>query len=352
MSKIICPQCGTENDGSGSFCQECGCLLPMTEQAPLPQTEELPKKAPGKAVRKGVAIPILLSVVLLIALVFSSAIFLIRKGFGGDALENVITKIDFTELEVGRLVDAADKHATIPQLIYQQISPEFKVFFGEEEEAVESIGDLMEEDFVKEFIAQKADDYVTAVFTGSKSGKIKPSEVRDFLEDNQKEIQDLAQIEYQLTDEDFDEVERYLKDNEDILDQFSLSEIEKENDDLEALLGLVRKLSSYVTMGVFLVLALLCIALLAFYVRNVQRTLAYAGSSFLLAGALVMLAAGVLTARGIAVLNDAYRLGEEVYATLLSPLKTDSLILGGILLAAGCVAIVLPLVMRAVSKGK
>ena len=379
MSQKVCTQCGTELSGEERFCPKCGHVVeketqgqaaaaPKTETqaqfAAVPETKAqvqfvaapemktadvsptvTEQPVSGRRGKKLTPLSVVLSILICLVLILlgigASLAGIVKMSLGETAIETAVGNVELAELKTEQLSGSGQKNETLPQLIYDSIDPEFKEYMPEEEEALEAIEEILEEDFVKDFLAEKTQDYVNDILTGSGDGRIKVKEVTDLIRKNRKKLEDLTQGKYRISDSDIEDVREYLEQNH-VLEDLELSELQDEN---ETAFDLVQNLFSYWMLGLLAGLFVLFVVLLFLANRRFRRSMVYLGISLLLVGAADVTLA-IMTGRISGLLNDMLRLGEKFYGALLSPVRTNSFIVGGCTLLVGLLALILPQVFR------
>lgn len=354
MEQMKCTQCGTLIQG-GRFCPKCGSPAPQTQvpagQTPMPTGQSVnmsQEKSESKGKKKAV-VPIVVSVLLCLVIIgtgiSASTIFIIRNGFSKASVKSAVRKVEFTKMKVGSLVkikngDKKEKKEKLPDLIYDSIAPSFREKMGDRETALKAIEDIIEEDFVQDFVSEKAGDYMSDILTGSGKGTIEVDELVDLLKENRDELANLTEGSYKFSDKDFKAMEDYLKHN-DVLESLQLSELKEDN---RSAFDTVQNLCSYIVFAILLCVCVIMIIGLFFVNRKFKRSMIYVGVSLLFIGVLDCVI-GMMTGKAAAVMNDIMAVGEDIYMTLLSPARTCSLILGGCVILAGVLAVVLPLIL-------
>lgn len=393
MQQIKCAKCGTEIQEGGRFCPKCGSpveaapssaapLNPAPSSAaplntvpssaaplntppsnadaapafagsmPAAQTVaggEVQQQAPvlteskkkGKKLTAGsVILSIFISLLLIVLGTGTSVLFIIRLGLGKTAIESAVNKVDFAEMQTSALSGSRDKNETLPELIYDNISSNFRSHMPDRKEAIKAIEDFLEEDFIQEFVAAKTSDYVTDMLQGTGDGKIEVEEIMDLLEDHRRDLNKLIQTDYKLTDRDFEDIAYHLTRNVD-LDDYAVSELREEN----SVLDMIKWIGSILVLGLLLGVCVLLIVVLFLVNRRFRRTMVYLGVSFVLIGILDCVA-GVMLGMLSGMLNDIVRLGQEFFNTLFAPTRMWSFIVGGSLIFVGLLAAILPQVFR------
>lgn len=349
MEQMKCTQCGTLIQG-GRFCPKCGSPAPQT-QVPAGQPvnvsqEKSESKGKNEGKGKKAVVPIVVSVLLCLVIIgtgiSASTIFIIRNGFSKASVKSAVKKVEFTKMKVGSLVDIknGDKKAKLPDLIYDSIAPGFREKMGDRETALKAIEDIIEEDFVQDFVSEKAGDYMSDLLTGSGKGTIEVDELVDLLKENRDELANLTEGSYKFSDKDFKAMEDYLKHN-DVLESLQLSELKEDN---RSAFDTVQNLCSYILFAILLCVCVIMIIGLFFVNRKFKKSMIYVGVSLLFIGVLDCVI-GMMTGKAATVMNDIMAVGEDIYMTLLSPARTCSLILGGCVILAGVLAVVLPLIL-------
>ena len=354
MSQVKCTQCGTELSGKERFCPRCGHAVEETQAqataAPETETADVPlvvteQPASGRRGKKLTPLSVFLSILICIVLVIlgigTSLAGIVKMSLGETAIETAVGNVALAELNTAQLSGSGDRGETLPELIYDSISPEFKDYMPEKEEALDAIEDILEEDFVKDFLAEKTQDYVSDILTDSGDGRIEADEVTDLIRENRKKLEDLTQGAYRITDSDIEEIGEYLEQNK-VLENMELSQLQGEN---KPAFDLVQNLFSYWMLGILAGLCLLFLVLLFLVNRRFRRSMVYVGISFLIVGAADVVLA-MMTGSISDMLNDALKLGKNFYVTLLSPVRINSFIVGGCTLLVGLLGLILPQVFR------
>lgn len=367
MQQIKCVKCGTEISEGGRFCPNCGSPVEVVQSnaviAPAPAGSmpaaqtisggEVPKQAPGlteskKSGKKITVASVLLSVLFSLLLIIlgtgTSVFFIVRQGLGEAAIESAVSNVKLAELPTSALSGSKDKKETLPELIYDNISPKFQSYMPDRKEAIARIEDFLEEDFIQEFVAGKVNDYVTDILTDSGDGKIEVKEIMDLLQDHKRELNKLTQSGYQLNDRDFEDIENYLKqkDVKDALNDFKVSTLSKEN---RTAFDMIQWIGSNLLLGILLGVCVLLVVILFLVNRRFRRTMVYIGVSLVLIGGLDCVA-GVILGQLSDILNDIVGLGKEFFNALFAPTRMWSFIVGGSLILVGLFAIILPQVFR------
>lgn len=352
MLQLKCTQCGTQIQPGGRFCPKCGCVVSPEQRsqvtdvtqsaadrrpvqaAPPVQNEGANKKKEAVA---SVILSIFVSLLLILLGVAASAVFIVRQGLTQSAIESAVSKVEFAELKTGALSGSGNKKETLPELIYDSLSPQIQADMADRDATIATIEDIVEEDYVRDFVAEKVNDYVTDILTDSGDGEITADEVVSFLKDNKKDLESLFNNDYHFTDADFDEVEEYLTQNK-ILDDYRFSKIRRTN---RSTFDMIQRFSSYVVLAILLGLCVLFAVCLFFINRKSGKAMIFIGISFVVIGILDC-AFGIGINQFAKVLNDLVELGKGFYTTLLAPVKRTSFIVGGSVIAIGALVAILP----------
>lgn len=342
MQQMKCAKCGAEIQEGDRFCSMCGCMAevvrPVRYQS-ADQTENSTKSK--KLTASSVILSIILSLLLVILGTAASDLFIIKKGLGQKAIESAVSRIELAELKTGALFGSGDKNETLPELIYDNLPPDFKVYMSDRKEAIAYIEDFLEEEFVQEFVADKVNDYVEDMLTDSGEGKIEVDEVMKFLRHHQDELEKLTPPGYQLTSEDFDTLEYYLTQNID-LDDYKFANLRREN---KTAFNLIERLCSNPVLGILLGLCVLLAIVLFIVNKKFTRTMVYLGVSFVLIGILDCVE-GFMFDLVSGMMNDIARLGEKFYNALFFPTRMWSFIVGGCMIVVGILIAVMPRILR------
>lgn len=356
MLKLKCTQCGTEIQPGGRFCPKCGCAI-STEQGiqVTGMTQGVadscsvqtvaPVQSEGEKKKKSSAVSVILSIFVSLLLILlgtaASAVFIVRLGLMPSAIENAVSEVEFAELKTGALSGSGNKRETLPELIYDSLSPQIQLQMIDRDTAIEAIEDIMEEDFVQEFVAEKVNDYVTDILMDSGDGEIKVDEVVSFLKDNKKDLEGLLNDTYHFSDADFEAVEEYLTENK-ILDSYQFSKIRRGN---RSTFDMIQRFSSYGVLAILLGLCVLFVVCLFIINRKFRRSMVFIGVSFLVIGILDCVF-GTGIDQFSEILNDLVELGKGFYSTLLAPVKVSSFVVGGSMIAVGVLVAILPQIFR------
>lgn len=364
MSQIKCTQCGTMLQGGERFCPTCGAAVLETPAAANPVSaadtetgvtqmiseDSVNGRASGQSEggKKGrkltvssVILSIIFSLLLIVLGTAASAIFILKQGMGRAAIESAVSNVEFAELKVGAFSGSGQNDQTLPELIYDSIDPQFKAYMPEEKEAVAAIEDFLEEDFIQDFVAEKTNDYVSDMLTGSGDGEIKVKEVMTFLKHHQEELEELVPFEYHFTSNDFDDVESFLKETK-VLDDYKLSKLRKGN---STAFDMIRWICSNWMLGICLGVCAVLMIIMFFINRKFRRTMLYLGISVLLIGILDCVA-GAMFGSFSEIMNDRLDLGKGFYNALLAPARMWSFITGSCMIVVGMLAAILPQLLR------
>lgn len=346
MQQIKCTKCGTEIQEGGRFCPKCGSPV---EAAPMVSGGAVPQQAPGltESNQKGkklTASSVILSIIICLLLVLlgtgTSVLFIVRQGLGEKAIESAISKVDFAEMQTSALSGSRDKDETLPELIYDNISSNFRSHMPDRREAIKAIEDFLEEDFIQEFVAAKTSDYVTDMLKGTGDGRIEVDEIMDLLEDHKKELNKLTESGYKLTDRDFEDIENHLTRNVDLND-YKVSKLRKKTPELD----MIKWIGSNLLLGILLGVCVLLAAVLFLINKHFRRTMVYLGVSFVIIGVLNC-TAGAMIGMLSGLMNDVVSLGKEFFNALFAPTRMWSFIVGGSLIFVGLLAAILPQVIK------
>ncbi|MDR2600312.1 MAG: hypothetical protein LBC73_08555 [Oscillospiraceae bacterium] len=153
----------------------------------------------------------------------------------------------------------------------------------------ETIENLMEQQFVDDFLSNTLVDYIDELSKGNENHSISIEDVLSILEDNITEIESVTG--HQLTTENLENIEIFLYDS-DIVETISISSI---INNTQADLALVQRVLSPFTLLIPLILALLTIAVILFLnrkhlllaIKDIGITLGIVGVIYTLLGLLL-----------------------------------------------------------------
>lgn len=206
----------------------------------------------------------------------------------------------------------------------------------------QQINAFIEDSTIKEFLAEKAADYMSDIYAGTNDFRITRRDVMELLEDNEDVI--VEHFDVAITNETARELSEWLVD-EQILDEINASVVKEESESVYYALNIG---FSYLTMVILLALVALCLIGLA--LNDLSKGAMGAGIVFTIIGALFTVPSIVVVAVP-AVLESL--IGEELLAVLIREvLATNLLIFVAILLVGVLMLVTRFIVRRCVRKSR
>ena len=269
------------------------------------------KKVSAKSVFT-VILSVFLCIVLFGSTIGAELVLIVRQSVTSESIKSSIEKIDVSKIYVpstvvqktqsafsssdlqseskntsenSSKVSKAEKQ-TLPEYIMSIYDEEILNEYDIDEKKIEK---LLEQDFVKDFVAEKVGGYADDLIKKTSEGELSTKEVVRFIEKNTDKIKDVTG--YKVEQEDFDKITAFLDDNK-VLENVSVASVSEQS---PILIGVVRTAFSYFTFAALVVVALLLIfALFMLNKRSISNTAFYAGSSVFCAGG-VLLVIGLMS---------------------------------------------------------
>lgn len=242
--------------------------------------------------------------------VSETAIFLAADGLDGKV----------SEIQVGFLMEGERDSLTLSEYVYDNMGFPYNRFISED-----GIEDLLNEDFIREFVADRLSDYVSFVLYDKGDGAITADDIAELLDDNRRAFEKAAGC--SLDDIGLYEI-GYDIESEGILEAIDLAAHEREYRDV---LSVIRILFSGIVEGIFLAVAAALIIWVLILRKDKDHACAGIAATFIITGTLhFMIVAATFILAGIA--NKTMTFGMDLYHALLKPIR-----LFGILEAAGLI---------------
>ena len=386
--EATCKKCGAAIGASGKFCMKCGTPVQQeenaapssmgaSEKADIPEidlvvsakmpeetVQEVPpvvsdeqsvqyvsqqEKAAGTKYKKcskaATALAVLLCFFALLFGLASNGLFFVRLFSDKLLKDGIANRIDLTEVESELFEEAVINGV---QLKGESVSEMVSGYLLEEgvHVSAEEIEDLMQADFVKDFLNEKSADYYEDFLHQTGTGVITEKEIAGVIEDNLDEIQEKLDI--NIDKKDIERVEEYLEENIELSEVTSLSNVMEQVD------FPINLVSMFISLPLLIVLAVVCLLLFfgVFLVKGRPlRGMRPVGITVTILG-VFNIALFILAGQLPGILNNVVAIGEKVYTNIFTPLKSISMITGCIMLGVGVLFIVVGSIVVAVADRK
>lgn len=388
MEKKFCEQCGAEIIGAGKFCMKCGTPVPADKepeaaavQGHKAGTEEIvqqpvantavrqeavnggnvgtaqatlvPENVPTFKYKKcsagATVFAVILCIFAFVAGVAANAMYFV-KDFTSETVVKEVVQETVKELDIQKVgtellskveIDGVEmKDDDLTGMIVENLAKS-DMHVTEEE-----VSQLLEEQFIKDFLADKANDYVDDFLNETGTGVITEKELAELVKDNKEVIEDTLDI--TIEEEDIDKIEEYLVENVQLSEKTELAQIKKDADLPMKQIQIIFSLP--LLIGLLAACALLFV--LVFIIKGKpMRGLRPVGITLLLIG-IVDLAAGLLSGRLPAIVDSFVGIGERYLVPLFTPIRSVALRTGGIVTGVGAVLIIAGIVVSAITASK
>jgi hypothetical protein len=279
---------------------------------------------------------VLLSVLFVIFCTLAGVVHILRSVVAEDAVDNLVKEIDMSEVKVGAIDDLDDDTLTEAVLEYSKE-------LTREPLTEDEVEDLLKEDFVTDFVSDKMNDYVKDLLHNTGDGVIEAKEIEKLLEKNRDEIEDITGC--YLTDNDIQNIYNKIKKD---LKKTALSDYRNDN---SFSFAAVRSLMSYPFMIILILLAVVCVAAIAFLNSDRLVVLKYAGICLVITGFLDLLN-GLIIGGSASRLNNSIALGRKFWRQLLAPARSAGIVMGIVAAVMGVICIVIYAVICNARKSK
>lgn len=328
MSKR-CAGCGEILEKDAVFCGNCGYSVAKGMGQ---------NSISGKKLGSSNSVAVWICCILIVLLGAVSSIgFSLRYITRTEGVSEIIDEVDFSDLRTG-FISGNKKSEKLPELIQSSIPREFHSDFTEDE-----FEELVNKDFVKEFVAKQVSQYVDDVFKDNGDGIVEVDEIEDFLDDNKKSIHKV--LGYNLDDWVYDAIVTIMEDN----DVEDISDLSEYREDYSFAFNSIRIVFSY---PLLILCAVLCIVLcIAVFYMNGVTPKAFRSVGVCAAVLAVIQFAVVMVLPNLkSVLSDEFPLGKDFYTVVLKPIKTQELMVGYVFLGVFVVMIGLSFVRKKLMK--
>ena len=245
--------------------------------APLPKrTVSQPKKRPlWLRTLCGFFSAILLTVAIVLGIALG-AILMVQNITSPDTIRLMISEMDLSRMEI--TIEGESK--TVADAVHE-VFADAQAENGNPDQAIapEQVDKLLEADFVKDFLAEKAYDMSEDLLNNTSESEMTSDEIRSFITDNRSNIEEILEVE--ITDEMADGIAADLEEAE-VLKKMSVSSITDNAPEITSILKMLTSTVAWILFGVLLFVFAL-IALINWF-RPI--TLSYAGVTFLIVGGL------------------------------------------------------------------
>jgi len=402
MEKLTCTNCGTELSANTLFCTECGAAVasafengvtlpepeqtlseqvspeqtpseqtpsepehellssepitpgfapdfsPESDEAEIVVTKEeisaspnLPEPKTGVKPAQPLATRILIgiasvamSLILFASVTAGQAEYIAREALSEQSISAMVEKLDINEVSFY-------EGESLTETIFGSIDDYYKNTFGVDEE---KIGNLLQSDMVKDFVAGKAVE-IAGFITGETAGNelVTADEVVGFLERNSDEIETLTG--YKMVDSDIEDIKAELE-----------KQLESATWDSVLESSPIKKSTVRLTFSIYAfvaAIALTAIFTVLLFIINRRKTAAlyYCGYAFGISGLSVTVASFALNSL-YSLIAEAAGIKTSSVSSLLSGVKNTVLFTGVAVMGFGVLLIVIAAVTRGIIKSK
>lgn len=306
-SSRVCPSCGAAMLPEQRFCGNCGASGTAAPAEPAPQPQviapqpepvepEVPKKPARRKKKKnpyprrGVWRTLLAIVLCFFIFLWSFAaltVFNMRHAVTADAFQDcistVVTGVNLDKITASDIISGAEgENKTLAQWATELISSKYD---GQVEITVEKLDRFLDESTIPDFIGGKFSDVVKDVYCGTADAAITTAEIETLLTENASVMNDVFGA--QLSDDAIRDIAAKLE------DMGALSYLTTVNLQRTAapVLNVVQFLLSYWVIGLFALLALMSMLLLAICNKwKLLRTCGDIGITLIVASGILVLA--------------------------------------------------------------
>ncbi|MBQ8381932.1 MAG: zinc-ribbon domain-containing protein [Clostridia bacterium] len=261
-----------------------GPITPAATSAPAPAPESVTVPNQPRPRRKrpvwlriicGFASAILLTITIVLGIA-AGAILMVRNIMAPDTITQMISQIDLTEMEI--TIQGETK--TVSDVIHDAFS-EAQAQIGNEEQMidVEQIEELLEADFVQDFLSDTANSLSEDLLGNTSNSELTVEDVNELIVDNREDIEEILEVE--VTDEMIDGITAELEETQ-VLQKLSVTYI---TDEVPVIKTVTSVLSGQIA-GLLLGGMLFFLLLIAFVNGFRPIALSYAGAAFLTVGGL------------------------------------------------------------------
>lgn len=336
---MFCENCGSVINEEMKFCDKCGAAVKGNKKAPVRE----------KAIIK--VLSVFLCVLLVLSETCAGIIWLVRSAASQDAVDDFVDHISIAEIRVNALVHS-EKKKELAAYIAENAEGDTAGYMTEE-----NLVKFFKTRFFKDFAKDMLNVYVRDLFKNTGDGVITKDDLEDLLDENQVEICKILGIEDIRTEDEYmsvistreiwTNVKRSVLDAEYLKDVWEYSDLSEYRNDHPQAFSMIRTLCSYWMAGILLAVSI-CLAVGLFFLQvKKAKWFCYMGSSMLITGIMIFIP-GLLTGVLADKLRKALDLGKEFWQLLLEPVKSSSLRVGGGLMAAGTLMILIYISVRVI----
>ena len=293
---------------------------------------------------------LIFSYVIMLVLITAITLSIIAKvTVDGEQFANDIKKIDIIDIEVGEFVTSDDidveSDDTIQDVIYKSVK-EYSDFDITKSE----IQKIYEETSFKEFVANKAGEYIDFIIAGEKLDEITAEDIYAIIEENKETIEEIAEI--NITDAHMELLPVYLElENNTLMDVVTADSLEKQLDDsgITTITAFTQNWIVYTGIAGLLILIILMMLLIFKLNRNPSGSFAYIGSIFVVVGTLLLAAGSTLYLfRGKII--DQFGNVAGIIDSIIPIVRNRFMLFGTIVFGIGLVTIIIKIIVVAISK--
>lgn len=286
--------------------------------------------------RGGRVLSVIFCILIVLIGIWCSVIFLVRHVCSEDVIDSVVKEIDLSRIEVGFLTEDGDK-IKLAEYISDYADDMFPIPWSEDD-----VEELLNQKFIKNFAADKVNDYVRDLFYETGEGEIKASELERLLKKHEDDIYEITGI--HLLEDDFTYMVEMMK-QENTLENTALSVYRDEN---PGTFSLMKNLFSYWMLSLLLIL----VALLIFGIFLIQgkklNGFCYLGISLVVTGVANLLTSLFIADSLAKKMERSMELGLKFWRSLFSPIQKASVSLGLFLTVPGVICILVYVVTKMV----
>lgn len=284
----------------------------------------------------------LLCLLLLVSALGATVIAIVRRGTTQEALTEMLVNIELSDIPADTLIGDADEDVSLVSWLRNQLAFQHMIygFYAVSDSKMEKYLDSE----IMPFVAEKLNEYVSSVYSGSYDASISEKELTKAIQNSRGYLS--KKLGFSLSDSECSSIVNWIGgyglEGEDLYETSDLSYLMEEGiGSLDTILPVVHTLTSYWMLALLCLAAVVCVVLLVLVNRKTLPVLAWAGGTLTLAG----LAMGfpVSIAAGLPKVWTALCVGSELVGVpsgvLLSKgLPITTAILGtGVVLVAVCI---------------
>lgn len=300
---MYCGNCGSEIPNNSTFCGVCG--------APVGH-------------KKHIFACILLTIFVILFGFTASLVVIARKSIDESSIRKFVKSIDISDIDA-EFINGSSAD-TLSEYICEVSWDEFGIKLSEGD-----VEEILDEDYVRNFLSDKIDDYIEDLLYETGDGSIDVDELIDFLEKNNDSFAKITG--YSFSDYDLDNIKDSLR------KPLKSTRLSNYRDDYESGFGVVRNLLSYGFMAIMAGLAGICAIVIIILSQPKSSSLINIGVSCGIIGVLdfaLALRIGTMAHQ----FNKVWELGTRFWQKLLSPMKNAGIVTGLVFLLIGVILLI------------